>query len=357
MKEAALAWTIPWEHDWVTAAAFAGASRRLVAGNRLGRILVWDLPEKASDPMPAPVRLLEGHTNEVTSIASLPDGRRMVSTSYDHKVRIWDLEAAAERKESVILDPRARESAAKKGKPVATPGSTVEVLKAARVLDAHEEWVRGLSLAGGRFLTGDDSGRAILWDLAGTTEVRRLQVPGWLRAVALSPDATLAVTCEYAPRYAGFANAIQLWDMESGKSVLDLGASLKKDNRVAGIVAAAFSRDGAVLALGQGGEVEGGKGKIYLLDPATGKKTLELAGHEYGVTGLAFHPDGKHLASCGRDTVVRLWSLADGKMVKELGKPRGGQFKDWIHAVAISADGAWLAAPDMAGQVHVWALA
>lgn len=355
MREPALAWTIPWEHDWVTAAAFAGASRRLVVGNRLGRILVWDLPEKASDPMPAPVRLLEGHTNEVTSLASL-DGKRMISTSYDHTVRIWDLEAAPERKETLVLDPRARESAAKKGKPVTAPGSTVEVVKAARVLDAHQEWVRGLSLAGDRVLTADDSGRAILWD-AELKEIRRLQVPGWIKAVALTPDAKRAVTCEYTPRYAQFPNAIQLWDLEPGKIALDLGAALKKDNRVAGVAAAAFSRDGAALALGQGGEVEGGKGKIWLLDPATGKKTQELAGHEYGVTGLAFHPDGQHLVSCGRDTVVRLWTLADGKMAKELGKPRGGQFKDWIHAVALSADGAWLAAPDMAGQVHVWNLA
>jgi WD40 repeat protein len=357
VRDAALAWTIPWEHDGVTAAAFAGASRRLVAGNRLGKILVWDLPEKASDPLPPPVRLLEGHTNEVTSIASLADGRRLISTSYDHTVRLWDLEAAATRKETLVLDPRTREAASKKGKPIAEPGPTVEVAAAARVLDAHEEWVRGLSLAGGRFLTGDDAGRAILWDAAEMKELRRLQVPGWLRAVALSPDAKRAATCEYAPRYAGFANAIRLWDLETGTSVLDLGASLKKDNRVVGVVAAAFSPDGATLALGQGGEVEGGKGKIHLLEAATGKKLQEFAGHEYGVTGLAFPPDGKQLATCGRDTVVRLWSLADGKMLKELGKPRGGQFKDWIHAVAISADGAWLAAPDMAGQVNVWSLA
>ena len=77
-------------------------------------------------------------------------------------------------------------------------------------------------------------------------------------------------------------------------------------------------------------------------------------GHLYGVTDMVFHPDGKHLASGGRDTVVRIWNAADGKLVKELGKPRGGQFKDWIHAVSFSADGRWLAAADMAGAVQVW---
>ena len=66
------------------------------------------------------------------------------------------------------------------------------------------------------------------------------------------------------------------------------------------------------------------------------------------------HPDGKHLASSGRDTAVRVWDMADGKLVSEVGKGRGGQFKDWVCAISWSADGDWLAAADMAGAVQVW---
>jgi hypothetical protein len=46
----------------------------------------------------------------------------------------------------------------------------------------------------------------------------------------------------------------------------------------------------------------------------------------------------------------------DGKLVKELGRPRGGQFKDWFHAIAVSPDGNWRAAADLAGKVQLWAL-
>ena len=42
--------------------------------------------------------------------------------------------------------------------------------------------------------------------------------------------------------------------------------------------------------------------------------------------------------------------------VAQLGKPRGGQSKDWLHALTISPDGKWLAAGDMAGAVQVWTL-
>lgn len=134
----------------------------------------------------------------------------------------------------------------------------------------------------------------------------------------------------------------------------DLGKTFEKQR----ILAAVFSPDGKTLAVGQGGESDGMSGKVTLLDPATGAVRKELTpGHLNGLTDIAFHPDGKTLASCGRDTMVRIWDVQSGKLLKALGKDRGGQFKDWIHAVAYSPDGRWLAAADMAGMVHIYALA
>jgi WD40 repeat protein len=37
------------------------------------------------------VRSFRGHTSVVTSVAFSPDGRRLVSGSRDHKVKVWDL--------------------------------------------------------------------------------------------------------------------------------------------------------------------------------------------------------------------------------------------------------------------------
>ena len=122
--------------------------------------------------------------------------------------------------------------------------------------------------------------------------------------------------------------------------------------------ALAWSPDGKTIVVGRGEEAEG---KIWLLNAAaadTGKSRKELSPvHQYGVTDFIFHPDGQHLISSSRDTVIRIWNLQDGKLVKELGNPRGGQFKDWIHAIDLSPDGTLLAAADMAGQVNIWHLA
>ena len=142
----------------------------------------------------------------------------------------------------------------------------------------------------------------------------------------------------------------------AGKEKLDLGATLKRGtgkNNVIPMSAAAFSRDGKLLALGEAGERDG-FAKVFLVDVADGKKLHEMNGHQYAVTALAFHPDGAHLASTGRDTTVRIWRIADGKHVVDIGKGRGGQFQDWIHSIAFTNDGRWLATADMAGQIQVW---
>jgi WD40 repeat protein len=282
-------------------------------------------------------------------------------------VRVWDLQAAAEKTGAVVLDPTARAAAQKAGKEVPqAPPITVGLQKAERVLEAHQEWVRSMALSqdGTRLLTGDDRGLAILWAVPEMKEVRRLELPGWIRAVALSPDAGLAAICETCPRipYDPRApHATRIWDLANGAVKLDLTKELLgMYSRPLNMAAAAFVHNGKLLALGQNDEAAAKK--VYLANVATGKKVRELAYASQGnsgISGIVAHPDGKHLATCGRDTMVRIWQLADGKMVKDLGKTReGGAFggSPWLHAISFSADGLWLAAADMGGLIQVWSI-
>ena len=66
---------------------------------------------------------------------------------------------------------------------------------------------------------------------------------------------------------------------------------------------------------------------------------MSLIGHEKHVTGVAFLPDGKTLASCSEDQTVRVWDLATGKakhVFKDLPEP--------ALAIAASPDGKLVAA-------------
>jgi WD40 repeat protein len=358
-EKATLAWTLPWQDTWVTAVTFIGATRKLAAGNRNGQILVWDLPEQPAGDAPVPVRRLDGHTNEVTRLVATPDGKTLISASYDHTIRYWDTEAPASGSAEVILDARSRAVAAKKlgnKAPPPAPGVQVGLQQAIEVVEAHKDWVLGLSLTrdGKTLLSGDDAGNVILWDRPAVKERRRWKIKHWVWGAALSPDATLALIAERLPLSATPTDrhfGLKIWDATTGQVKHDLAPQYKLDER-AYIGAADFSPDGKLLALAEGGE---GRGMIFLVESATGKKVRELAGHKPGgVHDLHFSTDGKYLFSSGRDTLVRVWSVADGKQTVQLGKPRGAEFKDICYALSLSADEHWLAVADMAGQVMVY---
>jgi WD40 repeat protein len=358
-EKAVLAWNLPWDADWITAVAFCG-NRRLAAGNNLGQILLWDLAEKAGGTAPPPVRRLDGHTNVISRLLPTPDGKTLLSSSYDHTIRTWDAQAMGEKSEPIVLNARLRDEISKRRYASKMPDpitATVKVQQPASALTAHHEWVSGMSLSrdGKLLLSGDDAGQVILWDREAGKELRRWTLKSWAYAVALSPDGKQALLSERKPLVfdSGQQAGIALYDAATGQVQHDMSAAFKGLY----ISAAAFSPDGKVLAIGRGGEADGLNGKVFLIDPATGKKQREFSpGHEHGITDIAFHPSGKHLASSGRDTLVRIWDVASGKLVKELGKSRGGQFKDWIHAVSFSPDGLRLAGSDMAGSVQVWSL-
>ena len=386
------------EGPWPTAVAFVG-ERRIAAGNREGQLLVWDLPapgskdeppkdvpaddkkkDKKSDEPPSvpPVRMLKGHDNGVTRLVALPDGKTLISASLDHTVRIWDLDATPTGEAEVIVDAETREREAKRGNKTAlgAPGVKVQVQQAAHILQGHRDWVHALNTSrdGKRLISGDDSNLTIVWDLASGKQVS--QWTGYegnsVTSAALSPDGKRAFVADYCasrgdydrpPAHAKFFSA------DDGSEKLDfLVVQFPKDKpensygyaqkwgklMARGFVAADFSPDGKLVAAGMGGETD--TGKVHLIDTESAKLVRTVAGHQYGVCDLMFSPDGKFILSCGRDTTVQVTSVEDGKEAAKLGKPRGGQFKDWLNAIALSPDNTWLAAADIAGFVQVWKL-
>ena len=135
---------------------------------------------------------------------------------------------------------------------------------------------------------------------------------GLVRAVTFSSDGHLLAS-------AGNEGTIKIWNVETGEVKADVSKEMKER-----MCSAAYSPDGKWLAVLRGGESNGLAGKITLLDPATGKKIRETSpGHLDGGTDLAFHPDGKHIFSSGRDTLVKIWQLEDVKHVRDIGQGRG----------------------------------
>ncbi len=386
-----LLWQLNFEGPWPTGIAFLGSGRRLAAANEGGQIYVWDLPEtppafeppKNSErkaPDQPPVRRLEGHTNGVTRLVATPHGKTLVSASLDHSIRIWEPQAPATGTADAILDIDQRESKAKReGKDdvVTAPGVTVETLSAAHTLAGHDDWILSLSASADcrRLISGDVASRVIVWELAERKEVARWTGHpwNWIVAAALSPDGLTAVVSEYRYKRDDFdipAAGLRVHDASTGTEKLNImqamfpkykpeetsygSAQLWRKFFANGLICSDISPDGTLVALGQGGETD--TGKVQLIEIATGKLVREVSGHQYGVTDCKFSADGKLILSTGRDTTLRICQVEEGKEVAALGSPRGGQFKDWLNALAISPDQKTVAATDIAGLVHVWAL-
>ena len=182
-----------------------------------------------------------------------------------------------------------------------------------------------------------------------------------VRAIQFTPDGQQLIS-------AGFDKVARVWNLRTGRQSairFQIGPDLD-----GAVKSAVISPDPAshLLALG----LTSSHGNILLLDYATGKLVGKLSGHAariqtaHGdllntVTGLAFSGDGKTLASCDADGVVRLWDVAGQKSLHEWSL-KDRQSRPYLAGVALSPDGSQLAVASnhettrnaFGGDVLVW---
>jgi WD40 repeat protein len=103
---------------------------------------------------------------------------------------------------------------------------------------------------------------------------------------------------------------IRLWDLKSGRSnVLPLAHEEKLNS-------ASFSPDGRLLATAGGAWLNDKnqwdhRGEVCLWDVASRKLLVRFEAHCGSVTCAVFSPDGKSLATTGRDGKMYLWDVTE----------------------------------------------
>jgi RNA polymerase sigma factor (sigma-70 family) len=89
---------------------------------------------------------------------------------------------------------------------------------------------------------------------------------------------------------------------------------------------------------------------VRLWDPVTGKELRRLTGHTHYVQCVAVSPDGRVIATGGHfDPSVRLWDAASGKELRRLDGHR-----EVVWAVAFAPDGKALVSASEDGTLRVW---
>ena len=359
--EAKILYSLPWNSDVVSAVAFIG-NDKVAAANRRGDILIWNLPA-SGDKGPDPSRRLVGHTGPVNRLLLSPDGKTLISAGGDRTVKCWDAIKTDGEPGTIVLNDGYRfvgvtEKVAKLPDPPPPLTAKVVEQKPIREFTEHKDWLWGLAISrdGKTLVTGDDSKLVILSDALTGAEQRRWMVKQWIRSLDISPDGKLVVTAEHFPHLSDkdVQAGLRGWDAQTGQMKFDVSKGLPGPASMV-----RFSDDGKHLAFCVGPiDRDGLSGKVFLLDPATGEKVRELTpAHQRGATDLAFHPDGKHLVTCGRDRAVKFWRLSDGGLVREIAPAdKKDQFPPFYHAISINPAGKLLAIADGLGQVVICTL-
>jgi len=270
-------------------------------------------------------RALTGHEDVIASVSYSPDGRRLASASWDGIIKIWD----------------------------AATGQVIRTLTGKKAIFAvvfHPDGTRLASAGKDRAVT--------LWDAATGQVIRTF--PGHAQSIhelAFSPDGKLIASSSED-------GTVKLWDTSTGSVVYTLA-----DHRERAVGQIAFSPDGKTLASAGGGEptirvwnlttgqlirtFRDDVNPLININPdgkaSTGDKRLLVGRHRKPV---AFSPDGKILATGVEDGTIKLWDASAGSLVRAL---RDRHNLDAVTGLAFSPDGKTLASTSFMGQaVILW---
>jgi WD40 repeat protein len=250
--------------------------------------------------------ILKGHEDVVHSVAFSPDGKKLISGSFDATVRVWNLEKPEE---------------------------------AQIILRGHERGVYSMVLSpdGTKLVFGDSHATLWLWDLEKLEDAPRTfkGLDGIIHSISFSPDGKMVAS-------GGEDKVVRLWNLDRpGEPPIEFKGH-------EGIVySVSFSPDGKRLASGSEDKT------VRLWNLEKPKETpLILNGHEGVVYSTAFSPDGSRLISGGSDATLRLWILEKPEEAPTILKEHEGA----VRFVTFSPDGKTVVSGSDDRTLRLWDL-
>ena len=291
--------------DFVLSATFTEDGRRVVTTSSDGTVRVWN-----ADPK---VVVLSGHTDRVNSAAFNQDAGRVVTASDDRTLRIWQSSSSRGLRRlgpTDLVDPAGRR------------------LLSSPFVDAVFSPDRDV-------VVGARRKGAAIWDSRTGTLLGALPVVSdpssveHVTSVDLNPDGTRLVT--------GTTRQVSIWAVRP--SLSGAAALSRHTNSVLG---ARYSEDGTRI-------VTAGKDKTVRIFEAATLRQRRLIHGAAPFSAAAFSPDGTRIAAASVDSTARIFDTSDGRELLVL-RGHGGAVND----VDFNPDGTLLVTASDDKSARVW---
>ena len=240
-----------------------------------------------------------GHILGINSVVFSPDGRYVLSGSYDEIVKLWEVSSGRLLRSFV--------------------GHTDRVLSVAFSAD-------------GRYvLSGSDDKTVKLWEVGTGKLIRTLEGHrSSVYSVAFSSNGRYILS-------GSWDNTVKIWKVSTGKLLRTFKGHSKGAN------SSAFSPDARYVLSASN------DGMVRIWEVGTGKLLRTLQGYTLNVKSVAFSPNGRYVLSASDDGTVRIWEVGTGKLIKTL-----EGHTERCNSVAFSPDACYVLSASNDKTVKLW---